>query len=80
MYQRGLPAQQHASADAARALDAISHQLDDSFAEETLLTLTERLASAQALAGVVQHDVSTAARTVCARRHTPEWLVTRLAR
>jgi hypothetical protein len=79
-YQRSLPAQCAASLEATRALAAISQQLDDGFQEETLLALTERLASAQTREQTVQHDLSRAAHALCARRHTPEWLVTQVAR
>ena len=80
LYRRSVPAQQAASVEAAQALNAIARQLDDHFVEERLLALTERLAAAQGHAQAVERDLSHRARAVCARRHMPDWLITRVAR
>ncbi len=74
-YEQTLPTQRHASVEVARTVDAIAHELNDGFAEDRLLRLTQQLIEAQAEEGSVQGELFRKTRAVCVLQHAPKWLV-----
>ena len=74
VYEAAAPSQRAASSEVARLLNEIGRQMNDGFVEETLLTLTNRLAAAEAHEAAIRRQLLRDARSLCVRRDGPEWL------